>query len=60
MKPSEKPPTEAARHQNVNDVQAKPGAAARAPGREERLKGAPLHVLAHADAVIVELDLDLV
>ena len=31
-----------------------------APGREERLEGAPLHVLAHADAVIVELDLDLV
>ena len=54
------PAAQTAGHQVVDDVQAEPGAAAVAPGGEERLEGAPLHVLAHADAVVVELDLDMV
>ena len=31
-----------------------------APGREERVEGAPLHLLAHAEAVVAEQDLDMV
>src|SRR5262249_27742009 len=53
------PPAQGAGDEIIDDVQAETRAAAAAAGGEERLEGTPLHVLAHADAVVGELDFDL-
>ena len=47
------------RHEIVDDVEAEPGTALRAPRGEERIEHVPLNVLRHAGAVIRERDLDL-
>jgi hypothetical protein len=41
-------------------MQAKPGAAMTSPRGKERLKGAALDLLAHADPVVAEFDLDVI
>src|SRR5262245_19166935 len=43
-----------------DDVQAEPGAALVAAGGEERIQGAPLSLLTHADAVVGDEDVDVV
>ena len=43
---------EAARHDIIHDMQAEARAALVAPGGEERIEGAPLHVVGHAGAVV--------
>src|ERR1700680_1816397 len=51
--------SQATGHQVVHDMQPQPGAALAAAGREEGVERAPLHVLGHALAVVIEIDLDL-
>ena len=51
---------EPACHKIIDDMQAEAGAAVAAAGGEERLEGAALDLLAHADAVVGELDLHVV